>query len=173
MLVRPRTDIDLPELERLATLVHNRDGYPAYLPGEIREFLVSQHALGAWVAESNDEIVGHVALHSRSWGGVMRAARKATGVGEASLAAVARLLVSPSARRQGIGHALLEAAAAEACRLGRRPILDVDTTLAAAVSLYESAGWVRIGTVEFPLPDGRQLTEHIYLGPDRNQVAST
>ena len=173
MLVRPRVNRDLPELERLAAFVHVRDGYPAHLPGEIGEFLVSQDALGAWVAESNEEIVGHVALHGRSWGGVMEAARQATGLSDASLAAVARLLVSPSARRHGIGRALLEAAAAEACHLGRRPILDVDTTLAAAVSLYESAGWVRIGSVEFPLPDGRQLAEHIYLGPDRNQSGST
>ncbi len=52
---------------------------------------------------------------------------------------------------------------AEAEKLGRYPILDVDAELLAAVSLYERKGWLRVETVQFPLPDGRILREHVYL----------
>ncbi|MBV9660299.1 MAG: GNAT family N-acetyltransferase [Acidimicrobiales bacterium] len=165
MQIRPRLADDLPAVERLADLIRRIDGYPGYLPGSLRDFLVTDDALGAWVAEQEEIIVGHVALHRRSWGEVMRVASESMGLEDGQLAVIARLFVIPEARQQGVGLHLLNSATAEAWRLGRRPILDVVANLAAAVRLYERAGWKIIGTVEFRHPDGRRLPEHVFAGP--------
>src|SRR5262249_32483707 len=129
----------------------------------VHDFLVSSDAIEAWVAELDGAVVGHVALHNRSWSGVMAAARQHTGRTDEQLAVLSRLLVSPLARSHGLGRALLEAATAKAQSLGRLAILDVVTTYTGAIRLYEAAGWKRVGTVDFPLPDGRSLPEHVYV----------
>ena len=172
VVVRPRSDADLTELGRLVDLVHRRDGYPAHAFDDFRDFLVSRHALAAWVADLNSEIVGHVALHTRSSQEVMRIGRQVTGLGDEQLAVVARLLVSPTARHKGVGRALLETATARASELGRRPILDVQATLTAAINLYESVGWLLAGTAQISLPDGRLLPERVYLSPIAPRTAS-
>ena len=82
-----------------------------------------------------------------------------------ALAVVARLLVSPTVRCRGVGRALLQVAANNARGMGLRSILDVVVTYEAAIRLYESEGWGRVGTVQFPLPDGRTVDEHVYLSP--------
>jgi len=46
VLVRERADADLPACVQLARAVHERDGYPHYLPGDLREFLVLPDAYG-------------------------------------------------------------------------------------------------------------------------------
>ncbi|MGH2447391.1 MAG: GNAT family N-acetyltransferase [Chloroflexota bacterium] len=167
MPVRSRLAADLYDLGRLAEDVYRADGYPTYRPTDlVQGFLVSSDAIEAWVAEVDGELVGHVALHHSSWEGVMAAAREATGYPNDQLAVVARLLVSPQARSRGLGTALLDAATAKAKTLRRLPILDVVTTYAAAVRLYEARGWHRIGTVDFPLPDGRFVAEHVYVSPE-------
>ena len=59
MLLRDRTDGDLAGCVELGPGVHERDGYPHYLPGDPREFLVMPDAYGVWVAERAGQIVGH------------------------------------------------------------------------------------------------------------------
>lgn len=60
---------------------------------------------------------------------------------------IGKLLVHSSARRQGLGAALMQAAEAEARRLGRT-LLTLDTeTGSAGEKLYERLGWVRFGIV--------------------------
>ena len=83
------------------------------------------------------------------------------------LGVVARLLVSPDARREGIGRTLLNRASGEATRRGLWPILDVVTTFEAAVNLYESCGWIQVGQVTFRFHDGGSVKEFVYLGPQR------
>jgi GNAT superfamily N-acetyltransferase len=163
--VRDLGQQDLADLESLAEVVHDVDGYPIYLPSDLRGFIVSPDAHGAWVAVENGDLLGHVALHPRSWEGVMDLGRRATGLGDDALAVVARLLVSPTARRRGLGRALLQVAVSNARRMGLRPILDVVVDYEAAIRLYEAEGWERLGTVQFPLPDGRTVDEHVYLSP--------
>jgi GNAT superfamily N-acetyltransferase len=152
-------------LAQLVDLVHRRDGYPAYSFDDFTDFLVSRHALAAWVAAANSEIVGHVALHTRSAPEVMRIGRQVSGLGDEELAVVARLIVAPAARHQGVGRALLETATAQAREVGRRPILDVHATLISAISLYESVGWLLAGSTEISLPNGRLLPERVYVSP--------
>lgn len=144
---------------------HRADGYPKYLPEDLLSFIVDPEALGAWVAVDGEALLGHVALHRRSVPQVMEVAASATGLGEDRLAVVARLLVDPGGRRRGVGRVLLERATDEAVRLGRRAVLDVVDEHRAAVALYEAAGWVRVGQVDWSLPGAGPLREFVYVSP--------
>ena len=112
MCIRPRIDADLQDCAELARIVHEIDGYPPYLPGDdIESFIRADGAMVAWVAERDEQLVGHVVLNPASSAPVMALAAKATGRSAEGLAVVARLLVSPLARRTGVGTALLSTAA--------------------------------------------------------------
>jgi GNAT superfamily N-acetyltransferase len=164
--VRPRVDADLDGCARLVEVVHASDGYPAHLPDDVRGFVASRHAYGAWVVEVGAQVVGHVALHSRGAREVMALVREAIGIEDRGVAVVARLLVSPAARRQGIGRALLATATTAATARGLRPIIDVATHHEPAIALYEAAGWIRAGATTVHIPDRAELREFVYLGPE-------
>jgi GNAT superfamily N-acetyltransferase len=163
--VRRRTEADLDRCVALAAAVHELDGYPPYLPTDLRTFLDSPDAYGAWVVEHGDEIAGHVALHRRTLAPVMTMAAEALQQLVERLGVVARLLVAPTGRRRGVGRTLLDVAAADAIARGLYPVLDVVTQFQAAIRLYEACGWTRVGEVAVGLPDGSSITEHVYLGP--------
>jgi ribosomal protein S18 acetylase RimI-like enzyme len=58
-----------------------------------------------------------------------------------------KLMVSPSARRQGIARKLMVAVEALAVERGRS-LLNLDTAMdGEAVALYDSLGWVRAGVI--------------------------
>ena len=66
---------------------------------------------------------------------------------QAFRADIGKLLVHSSARRQGIGAALMNAAETEALRLGRM-LLTLDTeTGSDGERLYQKLGWIRFGIV--------------------------
>lgn len=164
MIVRARTEEDLDKCELLAQVVHEIDGYPPYLPGDLRTFIATGE-IAAWVAETGGNIVGHVALNSGSSPAVMRLASEATGLAGKHFGVVARLLVSPSARREGVGGCLLHTAASHAVDRGLRPILDVATMFEGAVRLYEACGWDRAGMVTVRLGGDFTLDEYVYIAP--------
>jgi len=164
--IRQRVESDLDACEKLARRVHGVDGYPPRRADDLREFITSAGALGAWVADVDGTVVGHAALNQSSSPEVIELARDSMGCTADQLAVVARLLVEPSARRRGVGAALLETAADAARRRGRRPILDVASHFAAANGLYESFGWTRLGTVIVHIPgEDDPLEEIIYCAP--------
>jgi GNAT superfamily N-acetyltransferase len=163
--LRRREEGDLDECVRLAREVHGSDGYPMFLPDDLRAFITAPEALATWVAEDDREIVGHVALNPRSAPAVMALASKATGLPAEALGVVARLLVSPRHRRRGIGRSLLEVAAAEAHRRGLWPVLDAVTGHDAAIKLYDHCGWVRAGTVSVRWGEHPEVDELVFLGP--------
>jgi ribosomal protein S18 acetylase RimI-like enzyme len=165
VLLRDRTDNDLAGCVELARAVHERDGYPHYLPGDLRDFLVTPDAYGTWVAERDRRIVGHVALRRRTAPAPMDLASAATGQPASRLGVISRLLVAPDARREGVGRRLLERGWREAVNRGLRPVLDVAVDLTGAIRLYESCGWVRAGAVTSTFRDGNSLDEYVYLGP--------
>ena len=76
-------------------------------------------------------------------------------------ATVSKLLVHSSARRQGIGRALMEALEREARERGRW-LLTLDTATVAAERLYEGMGWHASGAI----PD-------YAMNPDRSLTATT
>ena len=163
--MRARADTDLLACERLAEVVHANDGYPVYLPGDLRSFLAAPQARAAWVAVHGEEVVGHVALHTGSSRAVIDLAVEATGLPAARLGVVARLLVSPRVRRAGIGRSLLDVAAGHAARLGLQPVLDVVDRHEAAIRLYENSGWTCAGRVTVTFGRGLPIDELVFLGP--------
>ena len=166
MIVRPRTPEDLDSCIAVARVVHERDGYPPYLPdGDFTRLLVSDDALAVWVASSDAEIVGHVSLHRHSTPAVMALATDALGCDEAELAVVARLLVAPERRRQGIARRLLDTAVAHARAGGRIPILDVWTGLPGAIAMYDGLGWRRLGEVTARFPGAEPIGEIVFAAP--------
>lgn len=169
-MVRPRVDADLPPCRRMLEAVHEADGYPVNMPEDPVAFLTVAGALGAWVAEHDDGIVGHVLLRRATSAPVMALASAASARAAEELAVVARLLVAPWARRRGIGGLLLARAAAEAVALGRQPVLDVVKGSEAAIALYERSGWHRAGEVRVTFA-GRQFDELVYLAPDGTVAA--
>ena len=166
VIIRDRSSDDAAILEAIARETHRVDGYPKYMPEDLRSFIVDEDALGAWVAQNDHEILGHVALHRRSEQKGMEAIRATTGLEGDHVAVVARLLVSPAARRRGAGRALLDRAVEEARRLGRRAVLDVVDEHVAAIALYERAGWTPVGKVDWSLPGDRLLREFVFLSPE-------
>ena len=99
---------------------------------------LASHARGERVlfaATSDDRIVGSVQL--------ILAGQE----NQAFRADIGKLLVHSSARRQGIGAALMQAAEGEALRLGR-VLLTLDTeTGSDGERLYQKLGWTRFGIV--------------------------
>lgn len=172
MVVRPRDDADLDGCVAVAVAVHESDGYPPYLPTDLRSFLVCPDAYGAWVVEDGGEIVGHVALHRRSLAPVMALAARSLHQPVERLGVVARLLVAPTGRRRGVGRALLAVAGADAIARGLYPVLDVAIQFEGAVRLYEACGWTRAGEVTTRLSDEVSITEHVYLGPHPTSPAT-
>lgn len=163
--VRRRSDDDLPALRRLADEVLRLDGYPPRRPQDLGRFMAAPDALAAFVAVRDGQVVGHVCVSPSGSPEVLDLARRALRVPEQRLAVVARLLVSPAHRRDGVAGALLAEAEEEAARLGLIPVLDVATHFAAAIALYERSGWRRLGQVSVAFPGAEPLDEHVYVGP--------
>lgn len=69
---------------------------------------------------------------------------------------VAKLLVSPAARRRGLGRLLLDAIEVEALERGRTLLVLDTVTHSPAQTLYETAGWQVVGVIEdyAAMPDG-------------------
>ena len=172
MLIRARSDADVPAAVALMRRTHEQDGYPRYWRARPERFLVARHETAAWVAEHEGLLVGHVALHDAAGDPTLDAAQRRTGLPAERLAVVARLLVSPDARRLGVGRALLDAATEHAHAQGRRPVLDVIQVDRGPVSLYERAGWERLEPLTLPVEDHPPLLLWVYLGPPAPITAS-
>jgi GNAT superfamily N-acetyltransferase len=165
VLIRPRVEQDLDSCEQLARAVHQVDGYPPRRADNLRAFISSAGALGAWVAEIDECLVGHVALNADSSPEVVALAASTMGCSTGELGVVARLLVHPESRRQGLGAALLITAADAARERGLWPVLDVASHFDGAMRLYERSGWVRVGTVTAHIPGDDPLEEVVYRAP--------
>lgn len=164
MAVRARVAEDLDALVGVARRVRDLDGYPAFLPGgDFYRFLTRPESLAAWVAESDGSVVGHVALNSQSHPAAMAVVRDAGIAGEVGV--VARLLVDPLARAQGIGALLLQEARVEAVRRGRIPVLDVVASSTPAIGLYLASGWKELGRCRFEISGHEPIEEIIFVHP--------
>lgn len=76
---------------------------------------------------------------------------------------VSKMLVRRSARKRGVGHALMMRAEAEALAAGRS-LLVLDTASADAYRLYRRLGWVEVGVIpEYALgPSGDYVDTTVF-----------
>lgn len=170
--MRGRRESDLAACEQLLRAVHESDSYPRRLPSDLRGFIAWPTAICAWVADVDGEVAGHIALHATGSREATDLAAEVTGEASERFGFVARLLVSPNERRQGIGRSLLGTARRHAVALELIPALEVTTDLAAAIDLYESCGWRRIGTAPVLWRSTADVAdEHIYMWSHRPTAA--
>ncbi len=163
-MIRPRVDTDLDVVVALATVVQELDGYPVWLPGgDVLEFMVNPPSQAAWVAEIDGRIVGHIALNRATTPESMQVAAQATGRSVEEMGVIARLLVAPEVRRQGIGGALVDVCVAAAVEQGLQPMLDVGLRHGSGVAMYDATGWDRVGKVDAVLPNGEIFEEYVYV----------
>lgn len=150
LTVRPREEADLPVLVTVLQRTHEREGYPVRATAVRADWLASETELLGAVADYDERIVGHIALHptappghdagedaaSREW-------QRATGLAADRLAVVSRFVTDRSV--PGAGTVLLAYAVRAAAELGRTPVLLVDPD-SDARGFYLRRGWREIGT---------------------------
>lgn len=138
--------------------VHEADAYPSVWPDDPAGWLTPPGVVGAWVAESETENVGHVTAGHIIVGHVIV-------VEKSSEWWVSRLFVTPAARGLSVGRALLAQARTHAC--GRPLMLDVIEDSADALALYERTGWTLIGRrpADWLMADGTRPTSRVYTAP--------
>ena len=147
--IRLRTAGDVEPCVRVLAEVHRSDGYPVNWPESPGEWLSDASGLGAWVAELDGRVAGHVSLSRSGEGDVApRLWSERSGTSADRTAVVSRLFVAPGARGHGIGAQLMDRAVGEARRRGLQPVLDVVASDTAAAALYERLGWTLMATVE-------------------------
>ncbi|WNI26246.1 GNAT family N-acetyltransferase [Streptomyces sp. ITFR-16] len=162
--IRRRRDADMKACLDALFTVYEEDRYPARWPADPAGWLTPDGLLAAWVAVAGPDVLGHVALTRTD--DVLAAG---AGLPPDELASVSRLFARASARRRGVAQALLDVVADAAASDGRRLVLEVEDGGAAAVALYERAGWRRTGSRsgDWTTADGRTALLHTYLAPDR------
>jgi GNAT superfamily N-acetyltransferase len=143
--------------------VHERDGYPVNWPDRPAEWLTQPSLIGAWVAELDGQVVGHVSLAHSADGDVAPGLWSArAGVGADRTAVVSRLFTAPSARGNGIGALLMARAVREAHDRDLHPVLDVVASDTAAAALYERLGWQLLATVDQDWGPDQRVTVRCY-----------
>lgn len=148
VMLRPRTDADVPACLDALRATHDADGYPAVWPSDPVRWLTAPKGapvgVAAWVAIADGALVGHVGL-----------ARADDPVGTRAI--IVRLFVHPGYRDRGIGAALMNSAVEQARRNRWRPRLEVIDSGTTAIRLYERLGWQRVGErrAEWREADGR------------------
>jgi GNAT superfamily N-acetyltransferase len=159
--IRIRAEADLPGCVAVLRHVYERNGYPGRWPADPAGWLIPGNEVGAWVAEAGGRIAGHV--------GLVRGMPKlhVPGFESQELGGIVRLFVDPAARRHGLARELLDVATGCARDLGLQPVLDVVDDSAAAIALYERAGWRLAGTQTawWKDQDGSTPTIRCYLAP--------
>ena len=150
LILRPRTDADLPALVAMLRETHEREGYPVRASAVSAEWLASPAELLGAVAEHDGRVAGHIALHPTAPPGqdagedaATAQWKRATGMPPDRLAVVSRLFTDRTA--PGAGTALLAHAVRTAAELGRVPVLLVDPD-SDARNFYLRRGWREIGT---------------------------
>jgi GNAT superfamily N-acetyltransferase len=119
------------------------------LPFPVERFLHAHDAPAAWTAEVDGRPVGHVCRLGppqgyEEAGAMNRACARAHGCGPGDLGWVAALFLDPAVRGLGVGRALLDTVVADIRAAGLRPCLEVLPVHAAALALFESAGWQEV-----------------------------
>ncbi|MBR8745147.1 GNAT family N-acetyltransferase [Nocardiopsis sp. MG754419] len=161
MKIRRREDRDLSACAAVLKEVHAKDGYPVEGVDDALGWLTPDGLVGAWVAESDGEVVGHLCVTGE---GGEDAARLWQARGGWPVGVLARLFVHPDARGRSLGERLTVAAMKDARERGTRLVLDVMEKDRAAIRLYEKLGWERLGEISHVIAD-RRVPAFAYVSP--------
>lgn len=175
LLVRARTAADLEPLAAILAAQQPVSGYPQRwpLPFPVERFLARAGELGAWVAELDGALVGHVSVTTTDAGVETDGWVSGTGRAADQLAAVSVLFVDHTVAGRGVGTALLDRAVAFIRASGRQPVLDVVQETDNAVRLYQRHGWKVVGEARpWWLPDDL-LPVLLMVLPDEVQARAT
>lgn len=156
-IVRRRRPADLAGLGRDLVEQQPRTRYPFRdpLPVSTDVFLHAEDALGAFVAEIDGDVVGHVGRTGPAHGfpdaaRMNEACALAHGGAVEELSYVTGLFTAERALGRGVGRVLLDAIVADTRAAGHRPCLEVLPHHAGARHLYLSTGWRDVLTVRPP-----------------------
>jgi ribosomal protein S18 acetylase RimI-like enzyme len=163
-LIRQRQPEDLPGLVDVLAEAHRSAAYPVYWPADPARWLTPDQLLGAWVAEVDGVVLGHIAIATPGqetagpW-----SADTGRPIGQA--VEITRLFVADAAQGRSVGRRLLDEACAAARHQDRHPVLGVLDHNRAAIALYDRAGWRRLSSVDFR-PHGDSIgILHCYAAP--------
>ena len=147
LVIRPRTEADIPALAEVLAAQRALTRYPMRwpLPFPIEQFIVRSGELGAWTAELGDRPVGHVAVLTADVAIFLEDWQRAHALGASRLAVLSVLFVHPDVRRSGLGRRLHDVAVDWMRSHDLAPCLDVVPVHEAATRLYEGAGWREVG----------------------------
>ena len=164
LVIRERRPEDLPALVPVLAESHQASASPVNWPADPPRWLTPDGLLGAWVAEVDGVVLGHIAL---VMAGEVTSGPWAADTGRPAdeAAEVSRVFVAEAAQGKSVGRRLLDAACASAKAQGRHPILGVLDHNRSAIAMYERAGWRRLASVDFPLSDSRIALMHCYAAP--------
>jgi ribosomal protein S18 acetylase RimI-like enzyme len=161
--VRRKVPADAPACVEGLRETNVVDHYPLVWPDDPAAWLQPHGTLESWVATDGNAVTGHVVLRSAAGHADAPHFAAATGLDEADHGLIARLWVRPCFQGRGIGRELLGAAADAAQQRGLHPVLDVMAESVAAVALYESLGWRRVGSRPFTFSNGTVWTMYYYV----------
>lgn len=131
MIIRTRTEQDLPALVAVLRRVHDLHRYPVNWPDDPASWLSGDADVGSWVADLDGAPIGQVGIVDHGDG---------TGW-------IERLFVDPGCGRSGVGRSLLQHATRRTSDAGLAPRLEVADNGLAAQRLYQRAGWQLIDRV--------------------------
>jgi GNAT superfamily N-acetyltransferase len=116
-------------------------------PAAYSAWLSERTCLARWVAFVDDIVVGHILLTTPGDHLVRFLASADPDIPSERVVEIGRFFVDPSARHQGLGRGLFDAATREVAARGVFPALVVRETGRDAIRLYNSAGWRDVGTL--------------------------
>lgn len=149
VVIRPTIPADLDALADALVEVYATDGYPVEGVDDPGAWVELPDAVGQWTALLDGQPVGHVALMRPAPGdGAPSLLAVQDNVPVAQIAVLARLFVSPRARRRALAAGLLETVERSAKAAGLRVVLDVMIKDQAALDLYRTRGWRVLGKVD-------------------------
>jgi ribosomal protein S18 acetylase RimI-like enzyme len=164
-VVRPIQDADVPGAAAALIEVHGTDGYPVEGVERPEEWIRSPAVIQAWVAETGQRIVGHVAIMRPQGEDAVSLWQERGPGGATRIGVLARLYVTREARGRAVGESLMQAATDYARQHNMRLVLDVMTKDAAAIRLYERLGWQPIGRATHRYGDGQRIAAVCYVSP--------
>lgn len=156
IVVRERTDADLPAAVAVLRLVHEQDGYPVHWQEPADRWLTPPRMETSWVAVDEGTLLGHALVEADDDGLVL-----------------ARLFVAPAARGRGVADVVLDAVEENARAAGRPLRLQVHESALPAIARYERRGWTRTGAHEASWFESDGVTRAraiAYIAPDHGTV---